>query len=480
MSYEAVIGLEIHVELDTASKIFCGCPTTFGAAPNTNVCPICMGMPGTLPVLNEDVVKLAIKAGLALDCDISMTNKTDRKNYFYPDLPKAYQISQFDMPICEKGVVKFELDGKEKSVGITRIHIEEDPGKMIHTDDGVSLVDYNRSGVALIEIVTEPDIRSAEEAVAFLKTLKSILQYSEVSDCRMEQGSLRCDANISIRDYGDDVLNTKVEIKNLNSFKEVGKALQKEYKRQSDLTRFDEGHKIKQETRKWDAAKGRTMTMRTKEDAHDYRFFPEPDLPPIILEKAQVEAAHHSLPELPDAKRVRFHDAYELSSQEIEVLISEKFIADYFEEVVEYGSSPKKAANWVIVEGLRLLKSVESEEIPVKPSHLAKLIELVEEGTVSVTAAKEVFEALVKHDEDPLDLIERMGLRQNSSADALTEILDEVLAAQAKAIEDYHSGRPESVGFLMGQIMKATKGQANPRMAKELLLKKLASYAPEA
>jgi len=480
MSYEAVIGLEIHVELDTASKIFCGCPTTFGAAPNTNVCPICMGMPGTLPVLNEEVVKLAIKAGVAIDCDISMTNKTDRKNYFYPDLPKAYQISQFDMPICEKGFVKFDVNGVEKTVGITRIHIEEDPGKMIHTDDGVSLVDYNRSGVALIEIVTEPDIRSAEEALAFLKTMKSILQYSEVSDCRMEQGSLRCDANISIRDFGQDILNTKVEIKNLNSFKEVGKALQKEYKRQSDLHRFDEAHKIKQETRKWDAAKGRTMTMRTKEDAHDYRFFPEPDLPPIILEKAQIEAAHHTLPELPDAKRVRFHDAYELSSQEVEVLIAEKVTADYFEQVVEYGAAPKKAANWVIVEGLRLLKSVEGEEIPVKPGHLAKLIELVEEGTVSVTAAKEVFEALVKHDEDPLDLIEKMGLRQNNSADALGETVDEILEAQSKAVEDYHSGRPESVGFLMGQIMKATKGQANPRMAKELLLQRLGACAPDA
>jgi len=480
MSYEAVIGLEIHVELDTASKIFCGCPTTFGADPNTNVCPICMGMPGTLPVLNEEVVKLAIKAGVAIDCDIRLTNKTDRKNYFYPDLPKAYQISQFDMPICENGHVKFDVAGVEKTVGITRIHIEEDPGKMIHTDDGVSLVDYNRSGVALIEIVTEPDIRSAEEALAFLKTVKSILQYSGISDCRMEQGSLRCDANISIRDFGQDILNTKVEIKNLNSFKEVGKALQKEYKRQSDLHRFDEAHKIKQETRRWDAAKGRTLTMRTKEDAHDYRFFPEPDLPPIILEKAQVEAAIHTLPELPDAKRVRFHDAYELSSQEVEVLIAEKFIADYFEQVVEYGAAPKKAANWVIVEGLRLLKSVEQEEIPVKPSHLAKLIELVEEDTVSVTAAKEVFEALVKHDEDPIDLIEKMGLRQNSSADALGEIVDSVLSAHPKALDDYHSGRPESVGFLMGQVMKATKGQANPRMAKELLLQRLGACAPEA
>lgn len=474
MSYEAVIGLEIHVELDTESKIFCGCPTTFGAAPNTNVCPICMGMPGTLPVLNEDVVNLAIKAGIAMDCDISMTNKTDRKNYFYPDLPKAYQISQYDMPICEKGQIRFDLDGQEKTVGITRIHIEEDPGKMIHTDDGVSLVDYNRSGVALIEIVSEPDIRSAEEAVAFLKTLKSILQYSEISDCRMEQGSLRCDANISIREHGQDVLNTKVEIKNLNSFKEVGKALQKEYKRQSDLTRFGEGHKIKQETRKWDAAKGRTMTMRTKEDAHDYRFFPEPDLPPIILEKAQVEAAHHALPELPDEKRLRFHDVYELTSQEVEVLISEKYIADYFEKVVEYGASPKKASNWVVVEGLRLVKALGTEEIPVKPGHLAKLIELVDEGTVSVTAAKEVFEALVKHDEDPLDLIERMGLRQNNSADALDGILTQILKDQPKAVEDYQSGRPESIGFLMGQVMKATKGQANPRMAKEMLIEKLA------
>ncbi len=480
MSYEAVIGLEIHVELDTASKIFCGCPTTFGAEPNTNVCPICMGMPGTLPVLNEEVVKLAVKAGLAMDCDIMMTNKTDRKNYFYPDLPKAYQISQFDMPICEKGTIKFDLDGVEKTVGITRIHIEEDPGKMIHTDDGVSLVDYNRSGVPLIEIVSEPDIRSAEEAVAFLKTLKSILQYSEISDCKMEQGSLRCDANISIREHGQDILNTKVEIKNLNSFKEVGKALQKEYKRQSDLTRFGEGDKIKQETRKWDAAKGRTMTMRTKEDAHDYRFFPEPDLPPILLDKAQVEATHHALPELPDQKRVRFHDAYELTSQEVEVLISEKFIADYYEDVVEYGANPKKAANWVIVEGLRLLKTVEKEEIPVKPCHLAKLIELVEEGTVSVTAAKEVFEALAKHDEDPLDLIERMGLKQNNSADALGSIIDEILAAQVKAVEDYHAGRAESMGFLMGQVMKATKGQANPGIAKELLLEGLKACAPDA
>ncbi len=472
MTYESVIGLEIHVELDTASKIFCGCSTAFGAAPNTQTCPVCVGMPGTLPVLNEQVASLAIKAGLALHCDIQMTNKMDRKNYFYPDLPKAYQTSQFDLPICGDGYLDIEVGGQVKRVGITRIHIEEDPGKLVHTDEGTTLIDYNRSGVPLIEIVTEPDIRSEEEAMAFLKALKSILQYAQISDCRMEEGSLRCDANISVREVGESQLNTKVEIKNLNSFKEVKKALGKEMKRQSELYRFGEGHKIRQETRKWDAAKGRTLTMRTKEDAHDYRYFPEPDLPPIVLHEEDIQKGKASMPELPQAKRARFIQAYGLTSQEADILTADRAVATFFEALIEKGAPAKRAANWTVSEVLRFYK--EGQSLPISPDALTDILLFIEKGTLSTTAGKEVFAAVMETGKAPMVIVEERGLAQIHCEDQLSEVIEEVLAAHGKAVEDYQSGRLEAAGFLMGMVMKATKGQANPARAKALIESKLA------
>ncbi|MBB6216207.1 aspartyl-tRNA(Asn)/glutamyl-tRNA(Gln) amidotransferase subunit B [Anaerosolibacter carboniphilus] len=474
--FETIIGLEIHVELKTKSKIFCGCSTEFGAQPNENTCPICTGLPGTLPVLNEEVVNLAMRAGSALNCRINHVNKFDRKNYFYPDLPKAYQISQFDLPICEKGFVDIKVDDKEKRIGITRIHLEEDAGKLIHLEDApVTLIDYNRTGVPLIEIVTEPDMRSSEEAVAFLRELRAMLEYVEVSDCKMEQGSMRCDANISIRPIGQETLNTKVEIKNMNSFKEILKAIQKEEKRQRELYTFGEAYKIKQETRKWDSAKGKTVPMRSKEDAHDYRYFPEPDLLPVIIQEEDVMKVKESLPELPAQKKVRFTESYGLNEKEITILTGRKILADYFEEVVSAGIRPKEASNWILVEMLRLLKDEDGDEIPVKASHLGDLIKMIEEGKISRTAGKEIFEELAATDKSPMEIVEEKGLTQISGADELEAAVQEILDSNQQAIDDFKNGKPQAIGFLMGQIMKATKGKANPKTAKEILEKMLAN-----
>lgn len=474
MAYETIIGLEIHVELDTKSKIFCSCSTKFGAKPNENTCPICTGIPGTLPMLNEEVVNLAIKAGKSLNCDINMINKFDRKNYFYPDLPKAYQISQFDLPICENGYVDIHADGKDKKINLTRIHLEEDAGKLIHLEDEpVTLVDYNRCGVPLIEIVSEPDMRSSEEAIEFLKNLKAILEYAEVSDCRMEQGSLRCDANISVREVGQEALNTKVEIKNMNSFREIQKAIQKEEKRQIELYSYGEGHKIKQETRKWDSGKGRTIPMRSKEDAHDYRYFPEPDLVSVIIEKDAVEKIKKNLPELPSKKKERFLAEYKLSEKEIDILISEKTLANYFEEVISFGADPKDAANWIIVDLLRALKEETNEEIPIKAEYLASLIKIIDEGKISRTAGKEVFRELITTDQSPEKIVGEKGLSQISGTDEIEKIIIEIIDKNPQAVEDFKDGKSQAVGFLMGQTMKATKGKVNPKLAKEILENKL-------
>ncbi|MDP3386047.1 MAG: Asp-tRNA(Asn)/Glu-tRNA(Gln) amidotransferase subunit GatB [Eubacteriales bacterium] len=471
-AYETVIGLEIHVELATESKIFCSCPTTFGAEPNKNTCPICIGLPGVMPVLNEAVVNLAVKAGIALNCDINLINKMDRKNYFYPDLPKAYQISQFDLPICVGGHVDVEVEGKKTSIGLTRIHIEEDAGKLIHLEEEeTTLIDYNRGGVPLIEIVTDPDIRSAEEAVEFLKTLRAVLVYSGISDCRMEQGSMRCDVNISVREFGSDILNTKVEIKNMNSMKEVHKAIKKEEARQIQLYSYGEGHKVIQETRRWDAAKGRTITMRTKEDAQDYRYFPEPDLPPVIIANEKVIDIEKSLPELPTAKKERMMEKYGLSLNEIGILIEEKSVADFYEAVVNLSGEPKEAANWIITELLRVLKT--EVDIPIAPGQLSDLIMEVKKGTISRTAAKDVFEELVLSDKSVEQVIIEKGLKQISSTDELEGIVDAVLKDNPQAIEDYKSGKSQSFGFLMGQCMKASKGKGNPGIVKSLLEKAL-------
>jgi aspartyl-tRNA(Asn)/glutamyl-tRNA(Gln) amidotransferase subunit B len=471
-AFETVIGLEIHVELGTKSKIFCGCSTEFGKKANENTCPVCIGLPGVMPVLNERVVELAVKAGQVLNCKINKINKTDRKNYFYPDLPKAYQISQFDMPVCSDGYLELGEEFQGKKVGITRIHIEEDAGKLIHLEDeDVTLIDYNRAGVPLVEIVTEPDIRSAEEAHDFLKKLRNILVYSEISDCKMEEGSLRCDANISIRKVGSDVLNTKVEIKNMNSFKEVHKALLKEEKRQLELYRYGEEHKIVQETRRWDSGKGRTVTMRTKEDAHDYRYFPEPDLPPMILEEKYIDTIKETIPELPMEKKERFVKDYGLSQKDAEVIIDDKATANFFEKLVSKTKDPKESSNWVITEVLRSLK--EYDEIPVSSQQLAELIKEIKSGSISRNAGKKVFDKMCDTDKMPVDLIDDLGLKQISSEDKLEEIVKEILDKNSEAVEDFKSGKGKAFGFLMGQTMKETKGKANPGVVKKILEEKL-------
>ncbi|AKL95860.1 aspartyl/glutamyl-tRNA(Asn/Gln) amidotransferase subunit B [Clostridium aceticum] len=478
MIFETIIGLEIHVELLTKSKIFCSCSTEFGADPNENTCPVCTGLPGTLPVLNEEAVDLAIRAGKALNCDINVINKFDRKNYFYPDLPKAYQISQFDLPICEKGYVDIEVEGQKKTIHITRIHMEEDAGKLMHLEEeATTLVDYNRTGVPLIEIVTEPDLRSPEEAVEFLKNLKEILEYTDISDCRMEQGSLRCDANISLRQAGTEKLNTRVEIKNLNSFKEILKALKKEEKRQQELYLYGEGHKIQQETRKWDAAKGKTVAMRSKEESHDYRYFPEPDLPPVIIDQHKIEEIGATLPELPAEKRARFIEKYGVQKMQVDILVAKKELADYFEKVVALGAIPIEAANWITVDMLRLLKDEEeTQEVPLKPEYIVQLLKLIDEGKVSRTAAKEVLEELWGTDKTPDQVVQEKGLNQISGTEELEKIVIDIISKYPQAVEDYKNGKAQAVGYLMGQIMKATSGKANPQMVKEIIVNKLNDF----
>lgn len=479
MNFETVIGLEIHAELKSKTKIFCSCSTKFGAEPNTNTCPICTGIPGTLPVLNEGVVNLAIKAGTALGCTINKYNKMDRKNYFYPDLPKAFQTSQFDLPMCSNGLVEFEHEGKPVKVRINRIHIEEDAGKLIHLEDEeISLVDYNRVGVPLAEIVTEPDMRSVGEAVAFMKKLKAVLEYGEISDCRMDQGSLRCDANISLRPVGQKEYGTKVELKNINSFRELQKALEKEEKRQAELYSFGEGHKVVQETRRWDAAKGKTISMRSKEQAHDYRYVVEPDLPPIILYDDQIEKLGNSLPEMPDEKRERFLKEYDLSENEVDILISDINLAMFFEKLVTFGSTPKISANWILGDILRILKDrkIESVDMKLEAENLAKILKLVEEDKISTNIGREVLEEIFDENKDPIKIIEEKGLMQISSSDELEKIVDEVISKNPQSVDDYKAGKTQSAGFLMGQVMKLTKGKANPKLAKELVDNKLSKF----
>lgn len=472
MSFETIIGLEIHVELNTKSKIFCSCSTKFGARPNENTCPICLGLPGTLPVLNEEAVNLAVKAGTILNCNINKLNKMDRKNYFYPDLPKAYQTSQYDIPICRGGYVDIEAGGVKRRVRLNRIHMEEDAGKLVHLEeDGVSLIDYNRVGVPLLEIVTEPDMRSAEEAVVFLRTLKSMLEYGEISDCRMEQGSLRCDANISLRRIGQDTFNTRVELKNINSFKELQKALEKEEKRQRELYTFGEEDKIKQETRRWDSAKGKTVPMRSKEDAHDYRYFPEPDLVPIIISDAQIQEIKQGLPEMPMEKKRRFKELYGLKDKEIDIIVGDKALSKYYEAVVACGTNPKTGANWILGNMLMLLneKGLGADQIPVHPEELRKLTEIISEGKISITAGQEVFREMFCTGRSAEEIVKEKGLSQISDKADLERIIKSVLEGNTQSVSDYKAGKTQAAGFLMGQVMKASKGKANPQMAKALL-----------
>ncbi len=481
MKYEAVIGLEVHTELQTTTKIFCGCKTSFGAEPNTNVCPVCLGLPGVLPVLNKRVLEFAVRAGLALNCEISRFSKFDRKNYYYPDLPKNFQTSQFDLPICERGHLDIEVNGEKKQIRITRAHMEEDAGKLVHhgtsiTDSDYSLVDYNRTGTPLLEIVTEPDMRSAKEAVAYLEKMRAILQYIGISDCRMEEGSLRCDANVSVRPVGQKELGTKTEIKNINSFKGVEKAIEYEALRQAEI--LEDGGKIIQETRTWDEKEGVTKSMRTKEEANDYRYFPEPDLAPFTVSEEYIEDIRKTLPELPDERRERYIANFGLSSTDAQYMTNDKDTSDYFEKVVAAGADPKASVNWIMGEFASQLSNagIEIAKAPVTPENLAKLLALIAKGTISGKIAKKVFAEMWKDGADPEEIVKAQGLVQISDTGALKELVVKVIANNPKAVEDFKAGKKKAVGALVGQIMKETEGKANPKVINELLndeLKKL-------
>jgi aspartyl-tRNA(Asn)/glutamyl-tRNA(Gln) amidotransferase subunit B len=474
MNFETVIGLEVHVELKTESKIFCGCKTTFGAPPNTNVCPICMGHPGTLPVLNEQAVNLALRAALALNCRINTESKFDRKNYFYPDLPKGYQISQYDKPIGEHGYIEIDVNGERKRIGITRVHLEEDAGKSMHAPDGShTLVDYNRTGVPLIEIVSEPDIRSPEEARLYLEALKSIMQYCDISDCRMEEGSLRCDANISLRPVGADKFGQKTELKNMNSFRNVQKGLEYEVERQTQI--LLSGGEVTQETRRFDEATQTTVSMRSKEEAHDYRYFPEPDLVKLQIDDAWLEKVRQTLPELPLAKRERYINELGLPEYDAGVLTADKSVAAYFEAVVAEGADAKTASNWVMTDLLGYLKAAEKDitDSPITPKQLAGLIAEVASGKISIKQAREVFKVMTETGKDASTLIAELGMEQISDEGALVAIVDEVIAANPKSVEDYRGGKERALGALVGQVMKATKGKANPAVVNKLILERI-------
>ncbi len=475
--FETVIGLEIHAELNTKSKIFCSCSTRFGSRPNENTCPVCMGLPGTLPVLNEEAVRLAARAGIALHCSVNRVSRFDRKNYFYPDLPKAYQITQYDLPLCESGYLDIETgqdrpNGKRRihRIGISRIHLEEDAGKLIHPEgEPVTLLDYNRAGVPLIEIVTEPDMRSPEEAAAFLKALKSILEYTEVSDCRMEQGSLRCDVNLSVREMGKTDFGTKVEIKNLNSFREIQRALAAEAERQREQYCSGGPDSILPETRRWDNGRGRTVSMRTKEGNQDYRYFPDPDLPPVFLDRSLLCLIRNGIPELPEQKKERFLREYGLNPYEAGLLTGEKALADYYEEVVGFGVDSREAAHWILDELPRIRKDAENGEIPVKSHYLADLIQKIGEGRISRNTGKDVLMEMAVTRKTPGEIIREKGLSQISDPAELQKIIRDVLSRNADAVQDYKKGSAKAIGFLMGQVMKASRGKANPNLARSLL-----------
>ena len=469
--YEVVIGLEVHAELSTNTKIYCNCSTAFGADPNTHCCPICTGMPGTLPVLNEKVVEYAVKAGLATNCEISRFSKQDRKNYFYPDLPKAYQVSQYDLPLCIGGHLDINVNGNKKTIGITRIHIEEDAGKLIHDAyTGDTLVDMNRCAVPLIEIVSEPDIRSADEAVAYMQTLKSILEYLEVCDCKMQEGSLRCDVNLSVRPVGQKEFGTRTETKNLNSFKAIHNSIEFEIQRQIEV--LENGGKIYQETRRFDDAKGVGYAMRSKEDAQDYRYFPEPDLAPIVLSEEYINNIKENLPEMPHIKKERYIKEFDLPEYDAEILTSSKKTASFFEKANAICNNPKAVSNWIMGDFARMLneKEIEIDESKVTEENLASLIMLIDKGTISSKIAKQIFEEMFETGEDAKTIVEKRGLVQISAEGAIKEICQRVVDANPQSIIDYKAGKDRAIGFLVGKIMKETKGKANPQIVNKLLL----------
>ncbi len=472
--YEVVIGLEVHAQMATDTKIFCGCSTKFGAEPNTQTCEVCVGMPGVLPVLNRKVLEFAIRTGLAMHCRISPYSRFARKNYFYPDLPKGYQISQFEQPICEHGHIDISTDGGKKRIGITRIHMEEDAGKNIHEGGGsYSFVDLNRAGVPLMEIVSEPDIRSAKEASEYMRKLRTILRYLGVCDGNMEQGSLRCDANVSVRPVGQKEYGTRAEVKNINSFRFVEKAVEYEIKRQIRVV--EDGGKVIQETRLWDSEKGITESMRSKEEAHDYRYFPEPDLVPIVVEEKWLDEINASLPELPDAKKERFVKTYGLPEYDADLLTSERPVAEWFEEAVKAGGQPKAVSNWMMGDLMRLLNGENREfsDCPLRPSQLADMLQLIDKGIISGKIAKTVFEEMYRTGKNAEEIVKDKGLVQISDESAIEKIVDELIAKHPKEAERLKAGEEKLLGFFVGQAMKAMKGKANPQVLNEMLRKKL-------
>ena len=472
--YITVIGLEVHAELKTKTKAFCSCSTAFGSLPNTHVCPVCLGMPGALPVLNKQVVDFAIKAGLALNCDIQKYNKFDRKNYFYPDLSKNYQISQFDKPICLGGHIDIVVDGEHKRIGVTRIHMEEDAGKLNHSGATISTsdssaVDYNRAGVPLIEIVSEPDMRSAEEVIAYLDKLRMIVQYLGASDCKMQEGSMRADVNLSVREVGAKEFGTRTEMKNIGSFKAIARAIEAETARQIDL--IESGEKVVQETRRWNDDQGYSYAMRSKEDAQDYRYFPEPDLVPIVISDEWLQRIKDSQPELREAKRQRYQDEFGLPEYDANILTSAKKMADVFEATTAICNKPKKVSNWLMGETMRILKeqNKDPEDIAFSPENLAKLIELTDAGTINGNVAKEVFEQIFAEDIDPDKYVEEHGLKTVNDEGALRDTIAKVIEENPQSVEDYRNGKEKAIGFLVGQTMKAMKGKANPGMVNKIL-----------
>lgn len=474
MEFEPVIGLEVHAQLSTNSKLFCGCSTRFGAPPNHNTCPVCLGLPGALPVLNEKAVELAALAALALHCKVSMVSVFARKNYFYPDLPKGYQISQFDQPLSRDGHIPIQINGSSRNIRIHRLHMEEDAGKLLHEESvGASLVDLNRSGVPLIEIVSEPDLRSSDEAYAYLEELKAILRYCKVSQANMEEGNLRCDANVSIRPKGVSELGTKVEIKNLNSFKNVQKAIDHEITRQTKALLA--GEKLFQETRLFDADKGITESMRSKEEAHDYRYFPEPDLLPLPISEEMLSKISSSLPELPYEKLERFVREYQISAQDAGVLTSEKPLADFFEEAAKLSGEPKQSANWILRDLLRKLKDSNQtiEESKLTPAHISAFVELIHKGTISSNQGKELFEEMWNTGRDPAEIVKQKGMSQISGTDEIGKFVDEVFSKNPDLVERYKKGETKLQGVLVGMIMKASGGKTNPALVNQLIKEKL-------
>ena len=472
--YETVIGLEVHVELATATKIFCGCSTKFGGAPNTHTCPVCTGMPGSLPVLNKKVVEYALALGLAANCQINQYCRFDRKNYFYPDNPQNYQISQLYLPICHDGWIEIQTSAGPKKIRIHEMHMEEDAGKLIHDEwEDCSLVDYNRSGVPLIEIVSEPDMRTSEEVIAYLEKLRMICQYLGVSDCKLQEGSMRADVNLSVREVGSGRLGTRTEMKNLNSFKAIAHAIEGERERQIEL--LEEGREVIQETRRWDDNKESSYAMRSKEDAKDYRYFPDPDLQPVSISTEWMDEIRSRQPEFQEEKAARYQKEYELSEYDANILTQSKHMADIFEETAGYCGNPKKAANWLMGETMRLMKekSMEPEDLNFSPKHLADLILAIERGEINQQNAKKVFAAIMDEDVEPISYMKEKGLLMVSDSGAIETAVDEVLAANPKTVEEFHSGKEKVLGFLVGQVMKKMKGKADPAKVNELLRKKL-------